>query len=52
MHRTRQIHPAWALAIFSATFIFIGTRDVRPVLIFLSSLWIGTLWAKWIEKKY
>jgi len=45
-------NPIIPLAIFSAVFIFIGTGDLRPVLIFLFSMWIGTLWVKWIEQKH
>lgn len=47
-----RVNPVIPFAIFSAIFIFAGTGDVRPVLIFLFSIWIGTLWVKWIEKKH
>lgn len=46
-----RVHLIIPLAIFSTVFIFIGTGDLRPVLIFLFLLWVGTLWAKWIEQK-
>ena len=47
-----KVNPVIPFAIFSAAFIFTGTGDLRPALIFLFSIWIGTLWVKWIEKKY
>lgn len=47
-----KVNPVIPFAIFSTVFIFAGTGDIRPVLIFLFSIWIGTLWVKWIERKH